>query len=53
MLSQHISGYVMVCDPSFIGLVRAVTSLGVLWHLIALDIHLELLGLYRNLAVPM
>ena len=53
MLSQHISGYVTVCDPSFIGLVCAVTSLGVLWHLIALDICLELLGLYRNLVVPM
>ena len=53
MLSQHISGYVMVCDLSFIGLVHAATSLGVLWHLVALDICLELLGLYRNLVVPM
>ena len=53
MLSQHISGHVTACDPSFIGLVRAMTSLGVLWHLVALDMHLELLGLYRNLVVPM
>ena len=48
MLLQHISGHVTVCDPSFIGLVCATTSLGVLWHLVALGMHLELLGLYRN-----
>ena len=53
MLSQHISGYVTVCDPPFIVLVCTTTSLRVLWHLAALDIRLELLGLYRNLAVPM
>ena len=56
VVTYAVTAYIRACHgvwPVNHWLVHTTTSLRVLWHLAALDIHLELPGLYRNLTVPM
>ena len=55
-VTYAVTAYIQTCHGvwSIITLlVCIVTSLGVLWHLSALDNYLQLPALYRNLVVPM
>ena len=54
-VTYAVTAYIQACHnmwPAIELLVHVATSFRVFWHLTALDTHLELLALYRNLIVP-